>query len=96
MLPDESYAKVGAAIVESRSRSIPLADALEEQGALSTPAGTARIRNEVLMLLSLAVEAETAEGIVRWYYKETRPVTPMEMWTAMRAWIDDFVSRQRT
>lgn len=82
--------------MESRIRSIPLADALEEQGALSTPAGTARIRNEVLTLLSIAAEAQTAEGIIRWYYRETKPVTPMEMWVAMQAWIEDFVSRQRT
>lgn len=75
----------------ARRNNVHILDAMAEMDMLLTAQRRAEIIAGALHMLSVVLNRETPEGLIRAYYGSSRPTTAEEMFRVMVKWINDYV-----
>lgn len=94
MLLASEHHKVNKALTVSRRQGRDLADVMADLDILLTDARRDQIQKSSVGQMVRILDAETAHGIGRWFYGDSRPMTAKMMFEAILAWAHHYVEMQ--
>jgi hypothetical protein len=76
-----------SAIRHARHTGVDIVDELHNRDLVLTEARRKELVNDEFGIFVRDLERISPEGILRWYFRDSNPRTPKEMFEATRAWI---------
>lgn len=95
MLLASEHHKVNKALTISRRQAKDLADVMADVDILLTDKRREELQIAAVDKLVRTFDAETAHVIGRWYFGDSRPMTAVQMFEAVGAWMHSYAERLR-